>query len=605
MRRILLTTIMLFGLIGMMAQSSSTAPCTLVVKTTDGNSQRFDLSEISEITFDNAPARVSTVTRVLNLSPDFISVSGVEENDNLIPGETATLKLTTGAILSNGFQSYHFEHLYVHINDQVISPKVPENYEPVNELTIPFTVPEEDCDIVVCYSIQQQLIDNGYTMTLEDNPNVGLYGVSQDMHYKYFDAYLLVNDAYTITDAEFKMGSGDWTSVNGTIGCQVVPDESVPNLYRVTIRPDYQNVTGDVVLRVSGEQHHRYNITWDNAVDEYLYLDKCFLPEGAIDGNTVTAELWVKEDYYLNTATASDQTEVETISRAYVRFTMPANDVTINLDILKKVPVTYVESEHVTEATFYDAKDIFYGVPTSIGIPGEEVYLLAIAEDGYKPATATTDDGHTFNFEYYAENMYFCPMTIAENAKSMSASVKCEAAYGITSEQEVWFNNGPIYMEGETVPFSIKVPDGYKVDKVEAKTKSGRNIDVTLDLPYGTLVMPAEDVIITVTYAELEVGNQVSVIAYYDEDAYRVNSSTNYNWNFIEGFKVDQGTTFYLSVLDFYGENFYVGVKVGDTVVTYPATLDEDMGEYSFGKSIVANGDVVIKVGPSEASVAF
>ena len=141
---------MLFGLIGMMAQSSSTAPRTLVVKTTDGNSQRFDLSEISEITFDNAPARVSTVKRVLNLSPDFISVSGVEENDNLIPGETATLKLTTGAILSNGFQSYHFEHLYVHINDQVISPKVPENYEPVNELTIPFTVPEEDCDIVVC-----------------------------------------------------------------------------------------------------------------------------------------------------------------------------------------------------------------------------------------------------------------------------------------------------------------------------------------------------------------------------------------------------------------------------------------------------------------------
>ena len=48
-----------------------------------------------------------------------------------------------------------------------------------------------------------------------------------------------------------------------------------------------------------------------------------------------------------------------------------------------------------------------------------------------------------------------------------------------------------------------------------------------------------------------------------------------------------------------------MGVKIGETVNIYPATEDEDSGEFSFGKALVANGDVSIKVGPTEASVRF
>ena len=117
--------------------------------------------------------------------------------------------------------------------------------------------------------------------------------------------------------------------------------------------------------------------------------------------------------------------------------------------------------------------------------------------------------------------------------------------------------------------------------------------------------MPAENVTVTVTYADLPVADQVSVSAVFDEDQYGVSSSTNYDWDFAEGFKIDKGATFYLSVIDYYGENFYVGVKIGETVNIYPATEDEDSGEFSFGKALVANGDVSIKVGPTEASVRF
>lgn len=607
MRKIFLALVSLLSVISIYAQSASAEARTLVIKTTDGQTVRFNLDDIEELSFDNTPAdaSTSTVIRLLNLSPDFISVSGLEENQTLASGEEAVLTLAAGPILSAGFQDYHFEHIHVQVNGKVIVPEVPADYTPADEIQVAFTVPEGECDIVVCYSIQQQMIEGGYTMTLEANPHVALFGVSPDCQYKYFDAYLLADEAYVITGAEFKMGAGEWTPVEGTTGCSLTPDYDIPNLYHITIRPDYENVTGNVLLRVSGEQHHRYTIGWPNARAPYVDLDKSTLPLQAIDGDIVTAELYVNDEYYLKGATASDGTEVETLLYSYVRFTMPAADVDIILDIQKKIPVTCAPSQHVAEARIYDAPDIYYGVEVSAGIPGEKIYVIATAEEGYKPMTATTDDGNTFEFSHYGGNMYVCPVTISENATSVSVSVTCAKAWSVSSAQYVVFDDGTLYAEGETVSFSMNVPSGKQIESVTAVTASGAEIDITLDLPYGSFVMPAEDVVVTVAYSDLAVGDQVSVIAYYDEDQYGVNSSTNYDWDFAEGFNIDKGATFYLSVLDYYGEDFYVGVKIGDTVEIYPAAEDEESGEFSFGKALVANGDIVIKVGPTESSVGF
>ncbi|MDE6528623.1 MAG: hypothetical protein K2L78_06225, partial [Muribaculaceae bacterium] len=297
MKKIFIALLALMGLFSLNAQTSLSDVRTLVVRTGDGNTTRFNIDDITEITFENAPAAVSNVTRVANLSPDFFSVSGIEENAALTPGETAVLTLKASEILSAGFQDYHFEHIHIHVNEQVIVPVAPDGYTPVSELRIPFTVPEGDCDIVACYSVQQQQIESGFTMVLEDNPHVRLYGVSPHCHYKYFDAYLLVDDAFVITGAEYRIGNGDWTRVEDTTGCAVSVDNSVPNLYRIQIRPDYRNVTGDVTLRISGEQHRRYNISWKNADAATIDLEKSTLPAVAIDGNEVVAELYVRDMY--------------------------------------------------------------------------------------------------------------------------------------------------------------------------------------------------------------------------------------------------------------------------------------------------------------------
>ena len=44
---------------------------------------------------------------------------------------------------------------------------------------------------------------------------------------------------------------------------------------------------------------------------------------------------------------------------------------------------------------------------------------------------------------------------------------------------------------------------------------------------------------------------------------------------------------------------------MGDTVTVYPAVEDEDSGEFTFGRSITADADTLIKVGATEAAVQF
>ena len=149
------------------------------------------------------------------------------------------------------------------------------------------------------------------------------------------------------------------------------------------------------------------------------------------------------------------------------------------------------------------------------------------------------------------------------------------------------------------------MPSGKRIEDVTATDAQGGDIPVTLDLPYASFTMPASDVTVDVVYEDINADENVSVIAYFDSDAYDVNSSTNWDWDFSEGFTVAKGSTFYLSVYNWYGENFHVGVKVGETLTVYPADFDDMMGEYSFGKAIVADGDVIIKVAATEEEVTF
>jgi len=542
------------------------------------------------------------LTEVLNLTPEFIGLSGVEEGRPYVAGEEIGLTITPGTVIGDSFSDYHAEHIHVHVGDKVYMPESKSG----SSLSITVTVPETDFDVVACYSVQQHIVDNGFTMTLEENPDVRLYGVSPEALYDYFDCYLLVTDAYTINSVEYNMGAG-WKDLSQTTGCSYARTD-VPNVYKVTVRPDYQNVTADVTLRVKGTPHARYQISWVNADDNHVDLSKFTFPTESIDGEQVVAEVWTKEPFYLDGASASvNVPSLETLSRAYVRFTMPASDVTITLDFKEKISVSVSAGDsHITDVALYDAPDIYYGVPAEKGIPGDEIYVFANAKQGFIPGRASAG-GASFPFKLYGDGLdrytYYSKVAIPEGAKSLTISVTSVAVHYVSGEG-VQVEGGSAHPAGEKVSFTVAVPSGKKVTGVSVKA-DGADVPCQFESPYGSFVMPDADVTITVSYQDTDQGNTVHVSASYDDDEYIVSSSTNYDWDFSEGFDVAACTNIYLTVYSNYGEKFWVGIKVGSSASYYEAVEDDMSGEFEFGRSFTASADVLIKVGASKASVTF
>ena len=556
-------------------------------------------------------------TGVTNLTPDFIgSISGLEVGQKLNKGDNITLTLTPGDILMWGFADYNMEHIHVHVGDKVYTPEFPAGTdEYVQQISLKIPVPDKPFPVVVAYAVQQQLSPDGYTMYLEDNADgVELFGVSHDLKYKYFDCYLRVPDAYTLDKVEFKMGNGEWQDVNTVTGCGF-ERSTLDDVYKVTIRPDYLDVTGDVMLRVSGTQHKRCKITWKNT--EYINTDvpegyqPNYLPESAIGGQQVVAMFYTKDDYYLASATSNIEGLIpECMYRAYVMFTMPEQDVEITLDFKEKIPVVYEASNHISSAQLYSDRDIYYGVPVQKAIPGDYVYLFANAEKGFKPSKAINDKGEQSDFVIYGEGIdqyaYYVQVHVPDNATKMTVRAEAVTAY-FADGNNIVFDGGHYYAAGETVKFTVAIPSAKKIDTVSAKDANGADVPVTMDGAYGSFTMPNANVTVTATFKDVEQGENVTIKALYDADQYRVMSQSEAYYGSIgsEGIQVAAGTTLYISVMDDYGMSFWVGVKIGDNIQYFQAQEDEESGEFTFGRSFTFTDNSTIKVGSTKSAVTF
>lgn len=559
------------------------------------------------------------VNEVLNLTPDFIgSVMGVEVGQSYETGDSLTLELTPGDVLMSGFYAGIMEHIHVHVGDTVYMPEFPKTTEEyVRSLSMKVAVPKKPFGIVVAYAVQQQFDPDGYTMRLEENNDgIVLYGVSTALKYKYFDCYLRTPDAYTIEKVEFKVGDGEWQDVTAVNGCKFKRTSSLDWVYIVSIRPDYKNVTGDVTLRVKGSQHARYGIKWLNT--EYVKTDipegwqPNVLPEESIDGEQVGAQFYTIDGYYLDSVSSNiDGLELQCIARSAVLFEMPASDVEITLNFKKKADVSYNGGTHITSAQIYDAKDIYYGVPTSNGIPGEAVYLFVNVDKGFKPSKAYVSGSDTgYDFVIYGDGIdkyqYYAEVVLPESDGPFELTSEVVKSY-VASGSNILFDGGHDYAEGELVSFQVYVPSGKTLSGVKVTSSDGKEIECTMDNTKGSFVMPACDVTVVADYADTDPGTIAHISAIYDADEYSVFSQTNPYYQRItsDGLDVPAGTTLYINITSDYGNPFWVGVKIGETVNYYKATEDPDYGDVSFGKSFVFSADAVIKVGSSEASVKF
>ncbi len=567
---------------------------------------------------ENPEPETTGITEVTNLTPAFIgNISGVKPGDKLEKGGTFTLTLTPGEILASGFSAAHMEHIHIHLGDKVFMPSFPKTSEEyIQNLQMEIPVPEAASEIIVAYSVQQKLSADGFTMKLESNKdNVELYGVSPEMKYKYFDCYLRTPDAYTIENVEFRTGNGEWTDINSVTGCRFARSESLDWVYEVSVRPEYKDITGDITLRVKGSQHARYKIIWKNT--EYIKTDipeeyeQNNLPEESIDGEEVVASFWTKDGYYLDgVSTNIDGLFPECISRAYVRFRMPASDVEINLNFREKIPVKYESSEHILSAQIYDKEDIYYGVPTNVAIPGEYIYLFANAEKDYKPSVARNEKGESFKFVTYGSGIdqygYYAKIKIPADAASSTVSAEASRAYTVSGDSGIVLDKGTLYIPGENVSFQVFVPSGKTIKEITVKQNDGISVECSMDNTYGSFIMPENDVYVDIAFKNIESDNMAHISATYGED-YRVYSQTNPYYQKIteDGFDVPIGTALYINIADDYGMPFWVGIKIGENISYFEAEVDPDFGEATFGKSFIISANTVIKVGGSKESVSF
>lgn len=161
-----------------------------------------------------SPASTSTSTsvvttyavkKVLNLSPDFFTLS-VKEKDTYQAG-TYTLTLTAGTTLSEGFQasSNHLDHIYVTVNDTLYKPTFATGVTFSKTVDMTLTMPAADSEIVACYSVQQHLKTDGHAISFETNDKVKAYGVSSTEKYDYIDCYAVCDPSYKITKAEYRL----------------------------------------------------------------------------------------------------------------------------------------------------------------------------------------------------------------------------------------------------------------------------------------------------------------------------------------------------------------------------------------------------------------
>lgn len=567
---------------------------------------------------DTPGQKTVRISEVTNLTPEFLaSVDGVEDGEELVPGDTLTITFSPGTVLSSGFSDVHPEHIHLHVADTVYMPVFPEtDQQYVQSLSIDVIVPDEDFGIVAAYAVQQKLKEDGFTMALDSaDDGVGLYGVSPDCKYRYFDCYLRVPDAYTVATVEFKVADGDWQDINSVSGCGCARSEVLDYVYDVKVRPNLKDVEGEVALRVIGSQHARYQIAWNNT--DFISEEvpdggqPNYLPTESIDGEKVVAWFRTKDGYYLAGAESDVEGLVpECASYAYVRFTMPASDVSIKLLFKEMATLKYLSSLNVPSAMIYDCPDIYYGVPVDKGIPGEDVYLFANCDNGFKPSKAVTEGGVRSDFRIYGAGAdryaWYAPVHIPEDASALTVSIETVKAYNVTGEPGIiFFKEGNVWAEGEKVPFQVYIPQGKTLAGVKAEQPDGTEITCTMDNTDGYFIMPASDVYVSASFSETNPGATAHISALYDADQYRVFSQTNPYYQRIDadGFDVPAGTALYISIVDDYGEPFWVGIKIGDSFNAYEVPQDEDTGEYVFNSSVVASGDVVIRAASTKDGV--
>jgi hypothetical protein len=593
--------------VGVSADASAKAS-TSTLPVSDSASASVTSPSVVSDSASTSVVKTYAVKKVLNLSPDFFTLS-VKENDTYQAG-TYTLTLTAGSILSSGFlaSSNHLDHIYVTVNDTLYKPTFATGVTFSKTVDMTLTMPAADSEIVACYSVQQHLKTDGHAISFETNDKVKAYGVSSTEKYDYIDCYAVCDPSYKITKAEYRLAkdsTNTWNEIGSVDGTSIAL--SAAGQYELVIRPGTADLTDDVVVRFTGEQHTQRAITYPNLVKDYLVLDSSVLPENALNGDSVTVTLEVKSGAYLKSMvpTGISDSDISYDSKTNFSFTMPDNDVSFAITFADSLTITTVANSKIASVEYYN-DDPGYSDPTEKANPGDTLWVKATPASASDVVVSASLNGGT---AVKVDDTGYVQLAIPDDATQISVSIATATAYtatltaGTNGTATLSRSTGK-YAADETVAIDVRPATGYQLDAITFADSTGTALS-TLTAVKGdddytyTFTMPSQDVAVAVSFKALEnQGTKVTITPSYDADEFIVTlSHSGTTFDSSAAFQVDAGTAIYCDVQNQEGNNFHVTIAVGGTnAIDEDATQDEESGEYTFGKSFTASADTTITV---------
>jgi hypothetical protein len=573
--------------------------------------------EQDDITLDVSaavtPIAKHSVKSVKNVCSRQIAVSGIAEKDQIEEGETVVI--TVSGTDSFGKKISHATRVYADINGVTYQASGKDNDPSV---TITFTMPKADIDVIVSYSDDQvEDSKNGYTITADkNNTNAQLVGVMPGTKYVTLDSYIVVKEGYRISKVEYQnKGSSSW--ISGTSN-NVRFSYQGDNIYTVRVEPETEDMAGtttgltaDITLRITGANKNLHTITYTGLNAAFYDASKSQLPTSCYADDFVRLSVeGILDSKYL---TAVITGVSATWSTDYASFTMPDGDVTVDFTFHDYLAPTFATNAGVKGSALYSSySDAQYGnTPITKAKPGDTVYVAFTPNDGYsaksiivngvsKEATGLYGNGKLYD--------YYASFPIADTATALNISFEVAKSYTLTIASGI--TNGKVTTNdekldvGEEGSVSIKPDLGYKLDTLTAKTDSGTDVAMTLadDKKSATFTMPDGNVTVSATFvvdpdfkaAQITYAIDSSSKSYFSSIEFRPEGLDKITWKSsttATSFKMEAGKKLSITV----NSSDFIGVQIDATVDGATTTVKSGDCDYTWSYYFSASIDKVEK----------
>jgi hypothetical protein len=145
-----------------------------------------------------------------------------------------------------------------------------------------------------CYSVQQHVKADGYSVSLVDSPNATLYGVDSNEKYDYLDCYFITKSGFKITSLSYAIGESEYQDFNEDTASGVYCSEIGDGVFGLTVRPNGKDLLGDVKIKVIGKVHSSHAISYTGLDEDYIIKSDSTLPSKALESDTVNISVFAK-----------------------------------------------------------------------------------------------------------------------------------------------------------------------------------------------------------------------------------------------------------------------------------------------------------------------